>query len=47
MKQIDCVMVSMLASSAVDRGFKLLSGQSKDYEIDICFTIKIQLSVLV
>ena len=29
-------MVSMLASSAVDRGFELRSGQTKDYEIDIC-----------
>jgi hypothetical protein len=30
------VMVSMLASSAVDRGFEPQSGQTKDYEIDIC-----------
>jgi hypothetical protein len=30
------VMASMLASSAVDRGFELRSGQTKDYEIDIC-----------
>ena len=29
-------MPSVLASSAVDRGFKLLSGQSKDYNIGIC-----------
>jgi hypothetical protein len=29
-------MVSMLASSAVDRGFELRSGQTKDYEIGIC-----------
>ena len=29
-------MVSMLASSAVDRGFEPRSGQTKDYEIGIC-----------
>ena len=29
-------MVSMLASSAVDRGFKSQSGQIKDYEIGTC-----------
>ena len=29
-------MVSMLASSAVDRGFKPRSGQTKDYKIGIC-----------
>jgi hypothetical protein len=29
-------MVSMLASSAVDRGFKPWSGQTKDYKIGIC-----------
>ena len=29
-------MVSMLASSAVDREFEPLSGQAKDYEIGIC-----------
>jgi hypothetical protein len=29
-------MVSMLASSAVDRGFESPSGQTKDYEIGIC-----------
>ena len=26
----------MLTSNAVDRGFELRSGQTKDYEIDIC-----------
>ena len=30
------IMVSMLASSAVDRGFEPRSGQTKDYEIGIC-----------
>ena len=31
----------MLASSAVDRGFKPRSGQTKDYKISICcFTAK-------
>jgi hypothetical protein len=33
------VMVSMLALSAVDRGFEPLSGQNKDYKIGIsCFS---------
>ena len=30
------VMVSVLASSAIDRGFKPRSGQTKDYTIGIC-----------
>ena len=30
------VMVRVLASSAVDRGFKPRSGQTKDYKIGIC-----------
>ena len=30
------VMVNMLASSAVDRGFEPRSGQTKDFKIDIC-----------
>ena len=30
------VMVSVLASSAVDRGFEPRSGQTKDYQICIC-----------
>ena len=29
-------MVSVLASSAVDRGFKPRSGQTKGYKIGIC-----------
>ena len=29
-------MVSVLASSAVDRGFEPRSGQIKDYKIGIC-----------
>ena len=29
-------MVSVLASSAVDRGFEPQSGQIKDYEIGMC-----------
>jgi hypothetical protein len=29
-------MVSVLASSVVDRGFKSRSGQTKDYKICIC-----------
>jgi hypothetical protein len=31
--RIDGVMVSLLASSAVARGFEPRSGQTKDYEI--------------
>ena len=30
-------MVSVLASSVEYRGFKLRSGQTKDYEIGMCF----------
>ena len=30
------VMVSMLALSAIDRGFEPWSGQTKDYKIGIC-----------
>ncbi len=30
------IMVSMLASSAVDRGFEPRSGQTKDYKIVFC-----------
>ena len=29
-------MVSMLASSVVDCGFELQSGQTKDYKIGMC-----------
>ena len=31
------VMVSVLASRAVDRGFEPRSGQTKDYEKGICY----------
>ena len=31
------VMVSVLSSNAVDRGFESQSGQFKDYSIGICF----------
>jgi hypothetical protein len=30
-------MVSMLASSVIDNGFDPRSGQTKDYEISICY----------
>ena len=30
------MMVSVLATSAVDRGFEPRSGQTKDYKIGIC-----------
>ena len=34
-------MISVLASSAVDRGFEPRSGQTKDYKIGIgCFSAK-------
>ena len=36
MNRIGGVMVSVLASSAVDRGFEHRSGQTKDYKIGIC-----------
>jgi hypothetical protein len=36
MKRIDGVMVSVFASSAVDRGFEPRSGQTKDYQIVMC-----------
>ena len=32
----DSVIVSVLASSAVDRGFEPQLGQTKDYKIGIC-----------
>ena len=34
--RIGRVMGSVLASSAVDRGFEIRSGQTKDYKIGIC-----------
>ena len=34
--RIDGVMVSVLASSAQDRGFETRLVQTKDYKIDIC-----------
>jgi hypothetical protein len=36
-KRIDGVMVSVLASSMVDREFESLSDQSNDYKIGICW----------
>ena len=36
MNCIGGVMVSVLASCAVDRGFDPLSGKTKDYKIGIC-----------
>ena len=36
-RRIDGVMISVLVSSVVDRGFESRSGQTKDYEIDICW----------
>jgi hypothetical protein len=37
MNRIGGVMVSVLASSAVDREFEPRFGQTKDYEIGICY----------
>jgi hypothetical protein len=34
--RIGCVIVSMLASGAVDRGFEPWLGQTKEYKIGIC-----------
>ena len=34
--RIDGVIVSVFASSAVDRGFEPCSGQTKDYKFGIC-----------
>ena len=39
-ERIDGVMVSVLASSPVDRGFDSRSGQTKNYNIAICCFIK-------
>jgi hypothetical protein len=36
MNRIGGVIVSVLAQSAVDRGFEPRSGQTKDYTIGIC-----------
>ena len=36
MNCIGCVMVSVLTTRAVDRGFEPRSDQTKDYKIDIC-----------
>ena len=36
MNRIGGVMVSVLATSAVDRGFEPGSGQTQDYRIGIC-----------
>ena len=36
MNRIGGEMVSVLASSAVDRGFEVRTGQNKDYKIGIC-----------
>ena len=36
LNRIGCVMVCMLATSAVVRRFKPWSGQTKDYKIGIC-----------
>ena len=41
LNRIGGVMVSVLASSAVDRGFEPRSGQTKDYKIGIwCLSAK-------
>jgi len=42
-QRIGGVMVSVLGSSAVDHGFGALSGQTKDYNIDICYLTKLEI----
>jgi hypothetical protein len=37
MNRIGDVMVGVLASSVVDRGFEALLDQTKDYKIGICY----------
>ena len=37
MNRIVGMIDSVLTSSAVDRGFEARSGQTKDYEIGICY----------
>ena len=37
MNRLGGVMISVLASSTVDRGLEPWSGQIKDYKIGICF----------
>ena len=37
LNRISDIMVTMLVSSAVDRGFDPRSGQTKDYKIGICW----------
>jgi len=44
--RIGGVMVSVLASSAVDRGFESRSGQTKDCKIGICFCLSAKLAAL-
>ena len=36
LERIGGVMVSVLDSSAINRGFELRSGQTKEYKIGIC-----------
>ena len=36
LNRIGVVMIGVLISSAIDRGFEPRSGQTKDYKIDIC-----------
>ena len=36
LNRIGVVKISVLISSAIDRGFEPRSGQTKDYKIDIC-----------
>ena len=43
--RIDGIMVSVLASSAVDCGFESWSGQTKDYKIGICYFFAKQAAV--
>ena len=42
-QRIGGVMVSVLSSSAVGHGFGPLSGQTKDYNIDVCYLTKLEI----
>jgi len=40
-------MISVLASSAVDRGFEFRSGQTKDSLIGMCcFSVKLEIRIM-
>ena len=44
LNRIGGVIVGVLASSVVNRGFELQSGQTKDYKIGICYCFSANLA---